>query len=146
MSPPAPVRPLAASPERPPGEWNPQFVPTSGQRPTRPRTQPPPSRSQADDALQKAADMFRASAPAASSSQPPAPASTSVADFQQTTAPVTPPKNPGAKGPSKLVSTTPLTSMNRCFKQHIAALTNSCWNKSHGGPKAETLWITMKKA
>ena len=77
----------------------------------------------------------------------PQPGSASVADLQKTTALITPPKNPGAKGPPKLASAVPLSSVDdeQTFKQHIAATTSSCSNKSHGGPKAEMLWMTMKK-
>ena len=83
-----------------------------GQRPILHRAHPPPAKSQTDEPLQKAADMFRAPAQAASSNQPTAPGSASAADFEKTMAPKTPPKNPGPKGPPRSVSAVPASSLD----------------------------------
>ena len=106
-----------------------------------------PIRSQTDDPLQRAADMFRNPAQAASSNQPAAPMSTSAADLQKTMAPITPPKNPGAKGPPKLTPTMPLSSVDD--EQMFRATHRSTYEQlleqiAQRATKAEMLWITMK--
>ena len=83
------------NPERPPGYWQPRAFAVPSQRPVLPRTRPPPSKSQAEDPLERAAEMFRNPASASGSNKPAAPSSASVADLQKTTAPKAP-------GPSRL--------------------------------------------
>ena len=53
-----PVQGTCLSPERPPGQWQPSSFTAPSQRPVLPRFRPPPSKSQAEDPLLRAAEMF----------------------------------------------------------------------------------------
>ena len=87
--------------------------------------------------------LKRLAAAASSSNQPAAPGSASVVDLQKTMAPKTPPKNPVAKGPPRSAPAIPLSSVDD--EQMFQATHRSSYEQSHAGPKATTLWITMKK-
>ena len=73
------------SPERPPGHWQPHAVAAPSQRPVLPRTRPPPSKSQAEDPLERAAEMFGNPASASGRNKPAAPSSPSSPIFKKTT-------------------------------------------------------------
>ena len=100
------------SPERLPGRWQPHAFSASSQRPAMPRPRPPPAKSQAEDHLERAAEMFRTPASTAGSSKPAAPSSASVADLQKTTAPKTPPKHPGPQNVQRPPATIPTISVD----------------------------------
>ena len=97
------------SPERPPGHWQPHAVAAPSQRPVLPRTRPPPSKSQAEDPLERAAEMFRNPA---RQEQARSPFQCFVADLQKTTAPKTPPKHPGPQGSQKPPAAAPTISID----------------------------------
>ena len=54
--------------------------------------------------LEQAAEMFKNPTPGSGSHEPAAPSCSTVTDLQKITAPKTPPKNPGPKGPPQFVS------------------------------------------
>ena len=85
------------SPERPPGQWQPSSFTAPSQRPVLPRVRPPPSKSQAEDPLLRAAEMFSNPTSGSDSNKPAAPSGASVADLQKTRAPKTPPKHPASE-------------------------------------------------
>ena len=95
----------------PPGRWQPHAFSAPSQRPAMPRPRPTPAKSQAEDPLERAAEMFRI-ASTAGSSKPAAPSSASVADLQKTTAPKTPPKYSGPQNVQRPPATIPTISVD----------------------------------
>ena len=100
------------SPDKPPGQCQPHSFTAPSQRPVLPRFRPPPSKSQAEDPLLRAAEMFSNSASGPDSNKPAAPSGASVADLQKTTAPKTPPKHPPSQGSQKPPAAAPVISVD----------------------------------
>ena len=100
------------SPERPPGQWQPSSFTAPSQRPVLPRFRPPPSKSQAEDPLLRAAEMFSNPTSGSDSNKPAAPSGASVAHLQKTTASKTPPKHPAPEGSQKPPAAAPVISVD----------------------------------
>ena len=142
-----PVQGTCLSPERPPGQWQPSSFTAPSQRPVLPRFRPPPSKSQAEGPLLRAAEMFSNPTSGSESNKPAAPSGASVA-YPLSSAPETPPNIRPAKALRSLLlqlRSFQLT-MSRCFKQRNAAATNSCEIRFHSEPKAAMLRIFTRRA
>ena len=88
------------------------FFTAPSQRPVLPRFRPPPSKSQAEDPLLRAAEMFSNPASGSGNNKTAAPSGASVADPQKTTAPKTPPKHPAPQGSQKPPAAAPVISVD----------------------------------
>ena len=128
-----------ASPERPPGQWQPPSFTAPSQRPALPRFRPPPSK--AEDPLLRAAET------AWGSGSKLLPVLRSPI-FKRQRHPrhhqnIRPPK---ALRSLLLQLRSSQLTMSRCFKQHNAAAMNSCEIRFHSEPKAAMLWTFTRRA